>query len=98
MPPAVTKPLVAVIGLGVTSTPVGFGPKLSRDRFRVMRDPFTRASTIAAVARALDTPEAFPSTAENNCGIVSAVRTVTEYSTHPIKPGFDEHPGTVVPS
>src|ERR1035438_4431757 len=97
MPPATIMPLVAVIGLGVTSIPAGFGPRLSA-RFKVMRDPFTRASMMAAVARALESALAFPRTAENNCGMVSAVRTVTEYSTQPTKPGFVEQPGTMVPS
>jgi hypothetical protein len=98
MPPDVIKPLVAVIGVGATSTPAGLGPKLSAARFKVIRDPFTRASTMAAVARALEIPDEFPSIAENNCGIVSTVRTVTEYSTQPTRPGFVAQPGTVVPS
>src|ERR1039457_1498056 len=97
MPPAKIKPLVGVTGLGVTSIPAGFGPRLSA-RFKVMRDPFTRVWTMAAVARALESALAFPSTAENNCGIVSAVRTVTEYSTQPTMPGLPAQLGTVVKS
>jgi hypothetical protein len=57
--------------------PAGLGPA-SAVRSNVITDPFTRASTMAAVARALDSAFAFPSTAENNCGIDSAVRTVTQ--------------------
>src|SRR5579864_5902895 len=59
--------------------PFPFGLPGSFARSKVQRAPFTTTGTMAAVARALAIPFELPSMVENNWGMFSATRAVTQY-------------------